>query len=373
MKKKVLFLFILFIFLFISNNYAKYVIEYTSEIAQIKIDRAIPKFELVEITNSNTENKNFANNKSEITITIKVVETNFKEDNFNKENVKILIDDNEITPKKYEIEPKENIGKEKNYILKLSGIEGNGSLKVKILEKTIVDIADNTNEETILEPSITIDNIAPIVEFKQEIKADGKVIVKFEAEEQIKSVNAWNISQDQKTLSKEFANNVTYPFYITDYAKNTSKVEVNVTSATNIQFSYGANAGSEKGEYGYGNNEIIGKRMIEKNPLDKIQTMFFRLTGNIDYDFISMKYHKDQDVDGISALSFKLKDEKDYSIIYQIWVNGQGWQKVAMNGEETTYGYDKPFSCYRVSLIPNTEKQYLIDEWTKDARTNNMK
>ena len=68
-----------------------------------------------------------------------------------------------------------------------------------------------------------------------------------------------------------------------------------------------------------------------------------------------------------------MKDYSEYSIVYQIWVDGVGWQKAVSDGEETTYSHDKPIGAYRMSLIPKTEKQYLITSWNKDCGTNNMK
>lgn len=76
---------------------------------------------------------------------------------------------------------------------------------------------------------------------------------------------------------------------------------------------------------------------------------------------------------GISALRIKLKDTSYYSIVYQIWVQNQGWLEAKSDDIETKYSYDKPISGYRVSLIPKTEKQYLIDFWNKDIGSDNIK
>ena len=39
----------------------------------------------------------------------------------------------------------------------------------------------------------------------------------------------------------------------------------------------------------------------------------------------------------------------------------------------TMLAYNKPMSAIRVALVPNTEKQYVIDLWNKDVGTSNMK
>lgn len=333
----------------------------------------------------------------------------------------------------------------KSYEIRLSGIEGNGKLKIRVPAGTIKDIAGNINEETIIDTKVMIDNIAPAVTYTQEEIEEGKVLAKFEANEEIRPVNAWKITEE-KILTKEFENNVRYPFYITDYAQNITKAEVNVTKATKIIINTLGRSHYAPDEWGEGKNEIIGKEMIKKNPLYKMELIFFRPEGNVEKDFIGMKiymhtgwgegssalsnsterfyYHGYNPIEaeyatmenkwmspmnngkygialggngvnepgersmqgvrlpeeytgkylfGISGLSFKLKDESYYSIVYQVWVNGYGWQKVASDGEEAMYEHDKPFGAYRVALIPKTEKQYLIDEWTNDVGTNNMK
>ena len=69
---------------------------------------------------------------------------------------------------------------------------------------------------------------------------------------------------------------------------------------------------------------------------------------------------------GVSGIRFKVKDDSYYTILYQTYNVETGWQKVCENGEESLYKHDKPISKFRASLIPKTEKQYLIDYWNKD-------
>lgn len=75
---------------------------------------------------------------------------------------------------------------------------------------------------------------------------------------------------------------------------------------------------------------------------------------------------------GISGIKIDLNEKSYYSIIYQIYINGKGWQEVKENGEEAVYSHDKPISAFRVSLVPNTEKKYLIDYWNKDIGKNDI-
>lgn len=76
---------------------------------------------------------------------------------------------------------------------------------------------------------------------------------------------------------------------------------------------------------------------------------------------------------GISGITMKLKDYSQYSIIYQILVNGAGWVKTTSDGSECTYNHNTPMSAFRIALVPKTEKQYVINQWNKDVGTFNMK
>lgn len=76
---------------------------------------------------------------------------------------------------------------------------------------------------------------------------------------------------------------------------------------------------------------------------------------------------------GISSISLSLKNYSQYSIVYQILVDNYGWVRTCSDGEECKFSIDKPMSAFRVALIPNSEKQYVLDSWNKDIGTFNMK
>ena len=76
---------------------------------------------------------------------------------------------------------------------------------------------------------------------------------------------------------------------------------------------------------------------------------------------------------GISGVQFKLKNYSQYSVVYQIFVDEIGWTKACSDGQECMYAKNKPMSAFRIVLVPNTEKQYVIDTWNKDAGTSNLK
>ena len=66
---------------------------------------------------------------------------------------------------------------------------------------------------------------------------------------------------------------------------------------------------------------------------------------------------------GLSGIALTLDDYSEYSIVYQIYVKGIGWLPAKYNGQETMYKYDKPMSAIRINIVPNSQRQYLIDYW----------
>lgn len=446
MKKKIVFLTIVLLAILISSHsYGKYVIEYTNTIVNINVDNVAPRIELLSVENSNQDYPQYANQTHLLTIKVNVIEKNIKENLFGKEQIKILVGEQETNPAIYEIKEIKRAGKIIVYEIKLKQILGDGKLKIKVLEKTIIDKSENSNRETTLETGVTIDNTAPVIKFTQQELAEGKILAKLEANEKVRKIEGWELSETEENLTREFANNVTYPLPVTDYAQNISQVEININKATYIKLEYGGLGANCKWEFGQGNNEIVGKEMITQNPLYKIELLSLRTKGKIENDWIQIQNYMhtywgegkkglsyiyetiyqhgynpsstsyvsmasgelayvnkevslilggdgvnftgnrgiskgnpipeeiaNQYLFGVSGLRVKIKDTSYYSIVYQIWVNGYGWLKPASDGEEISYAHDKPMGAYRMSLIPKTEKQYLIDLWSKDVGTNHM-
>lgn len=69
---------------------------------------------------------------------------------------------------------------------------------------------------------------------------------------------------------------------------------------------------------------------------------------------------------GISSIKAKLKNDTEYSVVYQIYVPEQGWQKAASDDEESTYAHDKPITGFRMTIVPKSEKESLIKCWNED-------
>ena len=126
-------------------------------------------------------------------------------------------------------------------------------------------------------------------------------------------------------------------------------------------------------KYNYGFNPQSGSRVINKenwtNLFGKVYTEFggtginhFDSAGNILPAEIEKQY-----LYGLSGVSFSLVNYSQYSIVYQIYVKEIGWLPVKYNGQETMYSFDKPFCAIRINLVPNSQRQYLIDYWNKDC------
>ena len=412
----------------------------------IDIDRRLPEIELIKITNTNTGYEGYANKLHTITVQIKVIEKNIIENNFKKENIKILVNKSETIPSIYEIKELNKTQDTIIYEIKLGNLTGNGKLEIKIPEGIIKDKSNNVNSEKVVDTNIQVDNVAPKATFQESEIGLGKVLTNITANEMIRSKDGWNLSTNKISLTKEFTNNVSYVIEIFDLAQNKSEVEINITKATNIKIIYGSHNSKVGWSYGYGNYDIAGKKAIETNKIYKTEALAFNVSGNLDSDFIqaqafvysywgegskgicntyntiykygynpstttyaSMKSGTIVTIDGkkyfmfggsginswrntdangknpipddlpgqylygISGIKIKLKDYSQYSIVYQILVNNHGWQKTVSDGQETMYRYNRPFSAFRMALIPKTEKNDLIKLWDKDIGTYNLK
>lgn len=441
MKKITVFLCVFFIISFLCvNSYAKYVIENTKIVANINIDGQIPKIEFINVSNTNEKYNKYANKTHTITVEFRIKEKNIKKDNV-KAGIKFFLDDIQFNPKGKQIIRREE-GEYIYYKYTLSKINNNGRLKIQIPKGVVIDTANQVNEEVMFDTGVTIDNIAPVINFSQEKIEEGKVIAKIKANEKIREVNAWKLHEESTVLIKEFACNVLYPFNVTDFAGNSTNIDVRIDKATNIKIKYGSMSEGpyNNWEFGTGLNEIVGEKAISFGMEYKIEGISLNWEG-LDTDFIQTRsfintywgegiqgmcstyetsynygYNgyatlktgpiivqegkatlliggkgmnkegnmgfggkpipKDiaqQHLFGVSSLNIKLKDTSYYSIAYQVWVDKEGWLEPVSDGEETSFLHDKPIGAYRISLIPTTEKQYLIDLWKKDIGTNNMK
>lgn len=79
-----------------------------------------------------------------------------------------------------------------------------------------------------------------------------------------------------------------------------------------------------------------------------------------------------QNLYGISVITFRLTDSSQFSVVYQTYIKNEGWQKTCSDGEESMLQFNKPISGIRINIVPKTDKQYLINYWNRDVGTNNV-
>ena len=131
MKKITIFICIFLLILTISiNSYAKYIMERTLDVANIKIDLTKPKINFLSATTNNEGYNNYAKTTHTVTVKLLAIEENLKEEYF-LENVVWLLDNEEIK----EIDERVNSSRYRdtiNYEITLKDIKGNGKLKIKI-------------------------------------------------------------------------------------------------------------------------------------------------------------------------------------------------------------------------------------------------
>ena len=120
-----------------------------------------PIWDCTNITNTNTDYKNYASSKHTITITFEGTDANYVSENLSVEDIEVYVGNTLTTPGTKTLSASTTIENGISYTLTLSGIAGDGALSILIPENTIKDEWNNQNEEAILSVGITIDNTAP--------------------------------------------------------------------------------------------------------------------------------------------------------------------------------------------------------------------
>ena len=157
---------------------------------------------------------------------------------------------------------------------------------MQIKEGAIIDKGGLKSESQNIQTGITIDNTAPVGKFKEVKIQDGKVNGEITLSENIRKNDGWSFKENNSKITKEFTNNISYQLPITDYAGNTSSVEVNVTQATYINIVYASHNSCYGWSFGHGNYDIAGREAINDDPVFKTEALAFNITGNIDLDFV---------------------------------------------------------------------------------------
>ena len=66
---------------------------------------------------------------------------------------------------------------------------------------------------------------------------------------------------------------------------------------------------------------------------------------------------------GISSVAFKLANNTDFSVVYQTYVKDYGWLNACADGKESIKSIYLPISGFRISIVPKSEKNNLINYW----------
>lgn len=282
--KKVLAIIILNILIisFCTNIYAKYVVQEEFCIANLDIDRTRPKIEVVNISNTNTEYPEYANNEDTITIKIKIIESNIKNVFLDSNHIKAMVDNTQVEEGSITIS---DLG-QNIYQIQLKNLKGDGKLKLDFAEGTVVDKGDLKNEEIMVDIKITIDNTAPTGNLIEKVISDGRVNAVINLSEAIRKIDGWKMAENNLKIEKEFTNNISYELPIEDYAGNRSIVNVNITKATYINIVYASHNSNIGWTYGYGNYDVAGSTAVKQNPKYKTEALAFNVSGNIDNDFV---------------------------------------------------------------------------------------
>lgn len=258
-------------------------------IANLNIDRTKPYIELVSINNTNTGYEGYASNVHTITVNIKIVEKNIKNVYFDKEHVKVKVENNYINLEKIVLSKIQDTEDGQIYQIKLNNIDGNGNLKIEILQGTVIDEAELTNELKEIDTKIIIDNIVPEGVFSENKISDGRVNGIVNLNEKVRDIDGWNFSEDKMKIEKEFTNNISYELPIIDYAGNKTMVNINITKATYINIIYASHNSQVGWTFGYGNYDIAGKDAVKKNPIYKTEALAFNISGNVESDFLQAR------------------------------------------------------------------------------------
>lgn len=252
------------------------------------IDKEAPTIEIQKILNSNIAYPNYANKDAEITVTIIVKDDRKIVESLEKNDIKIFVNDKEIVPKVKTITLQKDEEKEKQILLKFSGIQEEGDLKLKILKDSIKDEIGHSNIELNEVLKIKIDNTKPQATYSQRKIEDGKIEATIVANEQIRKLEGWNL-ENKTILKKVFNNNLSYTTTIQDLAGNSANAEVNVIEATNVVLSYASHNSMVGWSYGYGNYDIAGLEAIRKNSKYKTESLAFNISGNVDKDYLQAR------------------------------------------------------------------------------------
>lgn len=281
MRKVLIFLAIIIISIQV-ESFAKYAFEFKENAMKIDIDNTPPNIEIIDIKNTNKEYPLYANKNHEIVIKLKIQDKNELINQLTE--FVIMVGDNESKCSK------ELCIKEKNtnyiiYEIKLTNLSENGELKIKVPKQSFKDIYENISDETVIKTDVQIDNIAPVVEYKQQILKDGKILAQIFSNEKIRDIPGWEIDNSKQICSKQFISDINYYKTITDYAGNISeKLEIKVEKSSYLDLNIKAHI-SMLGWIDIKNN-LAG--IQQQNNKYKVESLMFTINDRLGKNFLKV-------------------------------------------------------------------------------------
>lgn len=197
---------------------------------------------------------------------------------------------------------------------------------------------------------------------------NGKSKAEITSNEKIRSINGWNSSDENMTLSKEFSNSISYTLPITDFAQNISEVLVEIKKANYISLHYGPFVSPNK-------QALVSNGKTSTFNTTSSNSIYIKLSGHSNSSLKGKTYIYTNSKNGFNPTSIsewiqsKLKNISDFSIVYQAYVKDIGWLNASCSEEKNSYQSNKPVSAFRMNFVPITEKQYLINSWNHDSGT----
>lgn len=254
------------------------------------IDKEEPRVVITKIENSNSAYPNYANKEAEIVFTIVISDDRNIVKSLEENDMRLFVDEKEIMPKSKIVELQKDTITEKIILLKITGIEEEGILTLKIPEGVVKDEVNHCNIAVEKNTNIQIDNTKPQVTYSQNKAEEGKIEASISANEEIRKLDGWEL-ENKTILRKVFNNNLSYTTTVQDLAGNSSDVEINVVEATNVILSYASHNSMVGWSYGYGNYDIAGLEAIQKNPKYKTESLAFTIFGNVEKDYLQARVY----------------------------------------------------------------------------------
>ena len=291
MNKKIFISITLFILLLLSSFFSykvfsKYVFDYSFTSAQIHINKK-PEIELISISNDNNGYETYANNTHNIIARVKIIEKNIAINNFNSDNINILID-NEKLSIPFSIKLISQSESELIYDIYLNNLNGNGNLYIEIPFGVIQDSYGQKNDYTKFNTNILIDNVAPIATYEELSIEDDKSNYIINSNEFIRPIDNWNITNNNYSISKIFSSPIYYLLPITDYAGNISEIPVDINNAKNIMLYYATYNKYRISKFD-SNGEIAGKQALTNSTYYNCELILAYLDGNIDNNILQAR------------------------------------------------------------------------------------